>query len=166
MNKLQRRNLINWFICSWLITFASCAASALPLRIEATPSTLNQTVDGIKFSLTNISEKTIQINETAVPWGERTSILLVAMIKRTHELLRPEGYVIDDNFLVKTIRIAPGETISGTVSLSQHFGNINSLRKKGDLLVFWHFRAIGKDAEELGEYGGWLNISFKKPDQK
>lgn len=136
--------------------------STLPLRIEVLSSGHTQQTSSLIFSLTNISENAIQMDDTTVPWGLRVSVLLVATTKRGKENLRPAGYAIEDPFIVKPIRIAPGETVSGTVLLSEHIDHSALRKNKEDLLVFWHFPAWAVGRKSLGEYGGWVNIPFKK----
>ena len=162
MNKYLSCILSLWllFVCDF--TWSGDSKSKLPLRIEVALSGATQQTSGLVFSLTNKSEKTIQMDDATVPWGLRVSVLLVATTKRGKENLRPAGYAIEDPFLVKSIRIAPGETVSGTVLLSEHIDHIALRKNKEDLLVFWHFPAWAAGREPLGEYGGWVTIPYKR----
>lgn len=151
--------LILGFILGCNFIYAEEASVETPLRIEAKSNLRDQQSGGVIFSLTNVSKKAIKIDENATPWGEPSSILLIGIDKKGGKILRQLGWPLEHNFLTKHIVLEPNETITGIISLHTHFGNIERLRKKGGLLVFWHYRAIGQSGEELGEYGGWLNIS-------
>lgn len=151
----------------WIYVCANCAwadtpNATLPLQISMHSEGFTNKGASIKISLTNISAHPIQMYDIQTPWALRINLLLVATTKQSWENLRSAGFAVEDPVNVKIIQIAPGETISGTVQLTDYVDYVDLRKKKEDLLVFWHFVAKGAERDMLGEYGGWVTIPYKK----
>jgi len=159
MNSYLRRAFVIAYAAVLNCAFTYDVLADTPLRVEASATDTVRS-GAVAFTITNTSSAPIEINESALPWGNRYSVLLVAVLKRTQETLRA-GYPIDDVFVEKTIRLAPGEQLKGEVALSEHFGELDASRRKSDLLVFWYFAPKGAGGKPLGEYGSWVLLPMK-----
>ncbi len=156
MNNRIARLLAAFF--AFCIHFDAWSNTVKTLRIEADQRVGSRGEVILTFSVTNVSSQAIQVNNLDLPWEMSVNVRVVATTRRTHEILRPAAHLIDHRFDKKILDIAPGETLRGEMLLSQYVDQNDLMRRKGDLIVFWHFPARAISGETLGEYGGWVSV--------
>jgi len=154
MNREATRHLLSLLVLALGSVFAYDARAGTPLRVEVSV-TNSLGLEAVVFTITNSSDVAVEIDEAALPWGNRYSVLLVALLKKAQEPVRA-GYPVDDVFVAKPVKIAPGRQLRGTVALSEHFGELAAVRKRDDLIVFWYFEPKDTGGKALGQYGGWV----------
>jgi hypothetical protein len=100
----------------------------------------NKNSPRLLFSITNTSQKELVIDRCDLPWMSHYTLKLEA--SRVDKLgnrtgLTPRWPISDPP--AGTERIAPGEVISGSVSLRSYFEGIQEALATNDILVRWSF---------------------------
>jgi hypothetical protein len=131
MNRNAPGLLIWLFLMASISGFTYDVRADVPLRVEATVTDVPGR-EAVLFTITNTSRTPVEIDESALPWGNRYSVLLVALLKKAQEPVRA-GYPVDDVFIAKPMKIEPGRQLRGTVLLTNHFGELAASRRKDDL---------------------------------
>jgi hypothetical protein len=130
------------------------AEATSPLSIEAS-GVYEKGEPIVSFRVTNMSHAPLVINASALPWGDRYSVLLVVIVRNTEEALHAH-YPVSDVFFETPIRLDANESKLGEIALSSHFGDVSARLRKSDLFVFWIYEPKSADGVRLGQYGGWL----------
>jgi hypothetical protein len=124
---------------------------SIEARLTSTPNG-----PGLKFTVKNVSNHTVTIEEPRLPWGQRYSVMIVAAERKSGSPLK-EVPLIDDAFLSPKVSIKPGQSLSGSIELVYYVADIDKKLRSTDLVLFWYYDARGNN-ETLGEYGGWILI--------
>jgi hypothetical protein len=90
----------------------------------------------LKFTLTNISKKTLAFYSYDLPWNNAYSISWVAIT--SHGQVLPVGYPIHDVFGGSEISVAPQQTLTGTYRLTWML-NRESIPSDSDLAIVWAY---------------------------
>lgn len=154
----------------WLVTgiglvlsLASMVSSAqdnpvLSLDVQCLPKTNG--VYTLRLSLKNTGETPFLISTTALPWGSRYSLLLLAA--RTDprsDPLHPD-IVIDDPRDDKMQTLRPGESLAGEIVLNHRFRDFDSIIRDSDIAVFWLYEVKAHLLDKTGRFlEGWLLVS-------
>jgi hypothetical protein len=111
----------------------------------------------LAFRLENRSQKSLSLREPDLPWGNRYSVIVLAVDRKTGDPLKGVS-PIDDSFVYPVVEIAPGKALVGYVDLPEHIDGLTRTLATRDVILFWYYQARGKDNDSLGEYGGWLTL--------
>ena len=153
---MSRRGASCFIFCACLLFTYKVSFSNVtsPLSIEASGVYQNGE-PVVSFRVTNTSTATLVINESALPWGDRYSVLVVVIVRDTEEALHAH-YPVSDVFFEKPIRLEVNGSKLGEIALSSHFGDVSDRLRKSDLFVFWIYEPKNAAGDKLGQYGGWL----------
>jgi hypothetical protein len=104
-----------------------------PISLSAVGSAHGRNLD-LKFTLTNVSTKTLTMFPTELPWGNAYAITWAALTGDGQVL--PVGYPIDDPFPAETISVAPHQSLTGTYHLSRML-DLEKVPADTDIAVVW-----------------------------
>jgi hypothetical protein len=91
----------------------------------------------LKFSLTNISGKTLSIYPESLPWGNIYAITWVALTDDGRVL--PLRYAIVDPPPETPVSVTPGQTLTGTYNLSSMLDG-SAVPSGKDIVIVWVYR--------------------------
>jgi hypothetical protein len=130
---------------------------------ESQPSSIQVELDSQKSLSLNVTiwsraEKRVTFAKWRLPWGNRNSMILVAVTPGKEYIVR--NFPVDDPSYEK-VSLDPNESLSGEVSLEKAFTGLGAALKKSDIHLFWAYEA----PEELHIAhwaGGWILIPQQK----
>lgn len=130
----------------------------LSLDVQCLPKTNG--VYTLRLSLKNKGEAPFSISTTALPWGSRYSLLLLAARSDPRsDPLHPD-IVIDDPRDDKMQTLRPGESVAGEIVLNHRFRDFDSIIRDNDIAVFWLYEVKSHLLDKTGRFlGGWLLVS-------
>jgi hypothetical protein len=96
------------------------------------------------FKVTNTGRHAISIREETLPWSGRNTVTLALADVETNTVILPEFAFSDP--ISKTVSVAPGESLEGTVSISEELPALQRLQRERDVVLFWAFRVRTADA--------------------
>jgi hypothetical protein len=145
--RLQRTAAIVLFATVCLPAYADDQAlgnliASLKKHSGASPSPVSLTaVDAkddrhlsLRFTLTNVSGKPLQIDPASLPWGNTYSIRWAAVTRDGHVL--PVGYPIDDPGPGESVSLQPGQSLTGTYHLDWMLEQ-SAAPRNTDIAVLW-----------------------------
>jgi len=98
------------------------------------------------------------MDNAKVPWKYSYSLILAAEGTQTLSAEIDKRYPIEDA-VSGTVTLAPGESISGLVSLNNRFRSLSEAAAKQDVIVFWSYQAATVDGVKAERCGGWVLIA-------
>lgn len=134
-----------------------------PSNGESPPSGIHVELDPQKplwlhVTLMSRSESRVTVYRSSLPWGNRYSMILVAVLPSGKSLKKE--LIVDDPTL-EQIALDPNKSISGDINLQNVFRDLNASVTMSDVQLFWAYQA----PEELGIprwSGGWILIPQQK----
>lgn len=113
----------------------------------------------LAITIRSRSEDRVTLAKWRLPWGNKSSILLVPV--------NDEGVCIDNKYYVEEypnyekVSIDPKGSISGEIDLQRSIPELSESLKKSDVHLFWAYRAPSE--LQIGEWsGGWILIRKEK----
>lgn len=136
---------------------AQASNTMFPITVDVTITSLVPDPK-LLVRLTNLSANPLTVYKSSLPWGNRYSMIVVAVrVAGVNEVL-PTPPVIDDPGPDRLV-IGAGETLSGEINLAHRFANFTSgAGGKGDLLLFWSYQLTTVDHQASERVGGWLQV--------
>jgi hypothetical protein len=108
----------------------------------------------LRVTVRSLATVPATINKSELPWELRHSIILTAVTSSGDDLL--QNVVAGDPSLQK-ITLNPGQSVSGDIDLKAVFKDLDRVRRKSDVLLFWAYRS--PDGMNLPKWsGGWILI--------
>jgi hypothetical protein len=112
----------------------------------------------VRVTVRSGADRTATFLRYKLPWGNRNSILFVAVT--------PEGTPLEvsmpvDDPIFDKISLAPRASVSGDIDLNQFFSRLSLATKKSDVHLFWAYES----PEELHIphwSGGWVLLPHQK----
>jgi|HubBroStandDraft_4_1064222.scaffolds.fasta_scaffold19444_2 hypothetical protein len=112
----------------------------------------------VRVTVRSGADRTATFLRHKLPWGNRNSILFVAVT--------PEGIPLEvsmpvDDPIFDKFSLAPGASVSGDIDLNNFFGRLRLATKKSDIHLFWAYES----PEELHIphwSGGWVLLPQQK----
>ena len=114
----------------------------------------------LSFRLTNISDRTFQLYDFNLPWGNSNAIQ-VAAVTASGEIV-PTGWPIDDPGPAKTVSMSPGQTLLGKAALSSKLDDLEPYLKRTDVLILWSYRFISVGDEHRGGCASGVAIATRR----
>jgi hypothetical protein len=137
----------------------------LNLDVQCLPGTNNVCI--VRLTLKNNGEMPFSISSTAVPWGSRYSLLLLASRTDPRSAPLQPDIVIDDPRDDKTQTLRPGESLTGEIVLNHRFRDFDDIIRNNDIAVFWLYEVKSRLLDKpLRFLGGWLLVSKRGPSGK
>jgi hypothetical protein len=97
----------------------------------------------LNFLMRNSGAARVRIPSSSLPWGVRSNVEIVAIPLREEAHQIPEVFFIDDP-REESVEVPAGETISGSVNVSQRFPKLSATVLGGSaVLIGWKARASG-----------------------
>jgi len=151
----------NSCLVALLLTILAAPAHAsngccIPLTVELSVGTPIDGQPTLRAKLRNTSGKTITVDGSLLPWGNRYSITLLAAPERAQPL--PLVFPIDDP-MQENVTIKPGESLEGTIRLGSFFRGIADAVKKSPVLVLWSYRLKTVDGQQSERITGAVQFS-------
>jgi hypothetical protein len=139
-----------------VLSFASGAneATRQDIQVELNP----QKPLWLRVTLRSRAETPITFYKERLPWGNRYSMILVA-VKPDGRCLQ-EFFPIDDPGIDK-VTLAPGAALSGDIDLGNFFKDLEGASKESDVNVFWAYEAP-PEMHVARRSGGWILIPQRK----
>jgi hypothetical protein len=148
----------------YMFALAAVLVLAVPIGgAEALHSGIQVELDSqkplsLRVTLTSHAETQVTFPKYRLPWGNRNSMILVAVTPGKDYIVR--NFPIDDPSYER-VSVEPNESLSGDVSLEKAFTGLEAALKKSEIHLFWAYRA----PEELHIArwsGGWILIPRQK----
>jgi hypothetical protein len=112
----------------------------------------------VRVTVRSGCDRTVTFLRYKLPWGNRNSILFVAV---TPEGTPLEVFMPVDDPIFDKISLAPGASVTGDIDLNNFFSRLSLVTKKSDIHLFWAY----KSPEELHIphwSGGWILLPQQK----
>lgn len=126
-----------------LFLFSLTVATAAPVPIEMQGRIEKcSSGDGVTLALTltNRSNRLIDISTGDLPWGLTSSVFLIVVTKTsTPEILKPIRHFDDPR--VGSTTVKPSASAAGEIDLQRRFPDFLAKLKESDLLVVWSYQA-------------------------
>jgi RHS repeat-associated protein len=157
---VSRRNPRGYLIAlvAVLVLAVPCGGSETPpWDIQVTLS--NQRPLVLNVTVRSRSDDRVTLPKWRLPWGNRNSMLLVAV--------NDDGICIDNKYYVEEypnyekISIDPNGFVSGEIDLRRSIPELVEALKKSDIHLFWAYKAP-EDLHIAHWSGGWLLIPRQK----
>lgn len=133
-------------------------ASPLEIAVELSAGNFTDGQPTLKVRLTNQGHEKITIEKSALPWGNRYSITLLAIPQSSH-YEQPLSLVFPiDDLLPEDIDIKPGETLNGSIRLDLVFKDIGAVLQQKPLLILWRYRLRTVDGKQLEPLTGSVSL--------
>jgi len=151
ISKAKLTSLISLFaLCSCFVSYGRSEAPPSDVRVELK----SQNPPLVRVTIWSRAKNTVTFPRFRLPWGNRYSLILVAVT--------PQGEYLDRVFPVddpspERVTFQPNESMSGEIDLRNFFGHLDSTLNKSDVHLFWAY----KPPKELGIAdwsGGWILI--------
>jgi hypothetical protein len=108
----------------------------------------------LRMTVRSLATAPATIYKSELPWELRHSIILTAVTTAGDSL--SQNVVAGDPSLQK-ITLNPGQSVSGDIDLKAVFKDLDGVRRKSDVLLFWAYRS--PDGLNLPKWsGGWILI--------
>jgi hypothetical protein len=95
----------------------------------------------LRFTLKNISGRSLTFYRKDLPWGNVDSIRIAAVTSDGHLVLA--GYPIEDDFGVDQVAVAPGQTLEGDYDLSHRWSDKamppNGFPRSTTVVLIWAY---------------------------
>src|SRR5262249_35617243 len=111
----------------------------------------------IEFSLTNTGSSSLDMYKSDLPWGIRSSTLLIAVQLNAERSSVPEALYIDDPGPT-TVTLRPGQTFTGQINLVDRFPQFLKALTETDVVVFWTYVPTRIDGTDGARFGGFIHI--------
>ncbi len=147
-------------VAALLLLFASCATS---IGSETTPPGIRVELIPekplwVRVTVRSGSDRTATFLRYKLPWGNRNSILFVAVT--------PSGAPIEvsipvDDPMFDEISLGPGQSLTGDINLDYFFSHLSRAMKRSEVHLFWAYES----PEELHIphwSGGWILLPQQK----
>jgi hypothetical protein len=121
------------------INVVAADVQPVPIEVQATLSGSMSKSGIVEFKLKNTGYQPISLYASDLPWGVRTSIMLVPVLLGADQApLEPALYIDDPGPAV--VIIAPAATLHGSVELVSRFPRLPAVLKERGVMLFWSYR--------------------------
>lgn len=147
------------YLIVWAILLAATASGANEaarpdIQVELNP----QKSLYLRVTLRSRAETSVTFYQERLPWGNRYSILLVA-VSSDGQCLQ-QIFPIDDPRMEK-VTFVPGAYLSGDIDLGDFFKDLKGALRKSDVNLFWAYEAPA-ELQIAHHSGGWILIPQQK----
>jgi len=143
-----------WMVCAFLCASSYANGDDRPLanlianlkdRCSDTPNPISVSAVGfvqgrellLKFTLTNVSTKSLSVYPESLPWGNTHAIQWAALTGDGRVV--PLVYPIDDPVPAKEVQIRPGQSLTGSYHLTSMLVR-EAVPVDTDLMIVWTYR--------------------------
>jgi hypothetical protein len=130
--------------------------ASLEIRVCSTLPTLD--TPQVTFTVVNRASEAVELYFASLPWIESSPLKLKAFADAGNRsrVLKQVRVIHDAPF--RLVTIGPGESLSGTIDLENHFPNIRRELRSHDVLLLWEFYMSGP-AIRTDTYRGVVSVS-------
>jgi len=142
---LKARNDATLFSFAFSLLFASLAPMQEAIARNCTSSEVEVALTPagdvhLLFELTNISNARLAFHPSALPWADVDHIVtLLGANPETESVVRSDSEALIWLGPGKTVYVAPGQTVSKSIDLSNAFSRFLEARRSGRMVLFWQF---------------------------
>jgi len=147
------------FAAACLVLMSSNSDAARRQRFVVTASLERTARDSyvLNVALATQDNQPVTMYEADLPWGSAQSMTLIAITTdRPGSVLERELLVDDPS--PRRVTLTSGHPLRGSINLSDGFRQFNESAEKGELVLFWSYRA--RPLTPLGDeqHAGWLLV--------
>ena len=145
-----------WLVVLTALAGGTATAGAQTVKVEAA---MRSDQGSVTFVVRNVSDKTIEVDETALPWGFSTSVWtrLETFGKDCKEIKKL--YDLENAPLVrKYVVLAPGDWMRRDVDLLSRWRDVRSRPKGCQAVLFWSYEMIDRNGVSLGRNSGAFDL--------
>lgn len=113
----------------------------------------------LEFKATNLSGTRVCLEKGNLPWGTIYSTSIIALLPGMAQKQLERAWIIDDPPLATTC-FNPGETLTGSINLSEAFPALGESLKKGEVVIFWYYQ----NKQFKSTAGGYFVLPRKVPE--
>jgi hypothetical protein len=133
------------------------------ISVDVTPHVDATSEPTLHVRLTNRESRSLSAYRGALPWGNRYSVIVVAVRKgKPNQVLQQVTYIDDPG--PQTIELRPGEVLDGDIVLRKFVRNAREETQQHELIVFWSYQLLTNDDRQSERFSGSVLFS-PKPEQ-
>jgi hypothetical protein len=136
---MKLKSVITFSIFLGLIAancFAAAARPDIELSVFEAPRATGDVF--LQIDLQNHGASPLTIYRSALPWGVRDSLLLVAIcLDGSKTVLEPANYIDDPS--PEQMQLVAGQKLSGTIALGRRFPDLRKCLQRRNALIFWSY---------------------------
>lgn len=111
----------------------------------------------VSVVLTSDLPTVVQVFKSDLPWGNRYSMILEAVLTRGDVAL--EKYFPLDDPGDASIQVQPGASLRGEIDLRGRFVDAEKVFGRKEVVLFWTYQLKSQQGTAVGRVGGWLLAS-------
>lgn len=141
-------------ICCWE-NLRAADTCCVPIAVDISNGGLVAGQPTLRVSLKNTGNQPLTIDRSALPWGNRYSITILAAPANA----QPLGLVfpIDDPGFDE-VTVKPGESLTGTIRLTLFFRDVGMAVEKASLTVLWSYQLRTVDGKLSQRIAGHVTV--------
>lgn len=138
-------------------SFANCCVD---IAVTITPRELaGGTVLNVR--LTNNTSDQLEMNGSLLPWGNRYSLILVAVRERKPNEQLKQKFFIDD-VGPENVLIQPKQSLEGQIDVREFFQDVEAELAKGSVILMWSYHLVTTNKQESSRLAGWVRLTGRK----
>ena len=145
--------LLNFVFIMFIVGTSTAQPQPTDLAVSALIGPCRGNELGLLMQVRNNSTAEILVPEAQLPWGDDSSLLLVAIDRDRKQIA--EAIAVDDP-VATMVRIPVGGTVPGCVQLPRRFRGLNATLERGDVHLFWSYELRTRSRSYDRVYGGVL----------
>lgn len=114
----------------------------------------------LDLKLSYRGQQRILISESSLPWRMEHSLLLLAVCLDGKNRVIPETYSLE-NPSPNAISLEPGQSLMGSVNLSERFPTLRDCVQNHEALVFWSFQLKPRGSSPYPRLNGGVSIATR-----
>jgi hypothetical protein len=144
-------------ICLAFVGTSGGAEMPPSITVHATVETGQSDDLNLKLSITNVSNRSITLFKSDLPWATRHALLVVPVTADQKASRLEEALYVDDPGPGSTT-LAPSQELSGRVQLKRRFPGLSAALEHTDVILFWSYQTELSNKEKTNRVSGAVLI--------
>lgn len=143
-----------------LFAVPSLASCCVDVAVTITPGE-SEGGTVLNVRLTNNASDQLEVNGSLLPWGNRYSLILVAVRERKPNEQLKQKFFIDD-IGPENVLIQPKQSLEGQIDVREFFQDVEAELAKGSVILMWSYQLVTTNKQESGRVAGWVRLTGRK----
>jgi len=133
-------------------------ASTKPVfQVEAEIRRQSETNIILDMTVKNVASKDVSIPDGYLPW-DRYAMTLVLVETDPSSTPLKQQLEIADPMPAKPRKLKTGESMRGSIDLTDRFPQLSKVLQRAEVIVFWSYQLQGETGKKFERIGGWKLI--------
>lgn len=110
----------------------------------------------LRLAISNVSETELRLPLHVLPWGSLTSIQLVGLATKSHQLIKPSTAVSIP--LAGSFVLAKDQAMPGTIDLRNYLPDVATELTSQDVVLFWAYDPLDESQNVIARQQGALRL--------